>query len=226
MIWQAIAPHVQELPSGALESFIAQAGHARLCTALADRKHAGVIYAELAPFADLWACGMADAPCDGPIRLSLSRLAVLMDDLDGAEEHANAALLMAESSHCLPFVADAQLALAEIAAARAILDRSLAADVRRGAHIALDQANRLGLHPLARKAQALLDAHRPRRSELLTEREEQIVELLAAGLTNRAIAERLQLSERTVENHVSHVLTKTGHRSRSGVAAWYTALGR
>jgi len=52
-------------------------------------------------------------------------------------------------------------------------------------------------------------AHRPRRSAVLTDREEQIVGLLAAGLSNRAIAQRLQLSERTVENHVSHVLTKT-----------------
>jgi DNA-binding NarL/FixJ family response regulator len=68
-------------------------------------------------------------------------------------------------------------------------------------------------------------AHRPRRSAVLTDREEQIVGLLAAGLSNRAIAQRLQLSERTVENHVSHVLTKTGHSSRAGVAAWDAALG-
>jgi len=44
-------------------------------------------------------------------------------------------------------------------------------------------------------------------------------------MSNQAIAQRLQLSERMVENHVSHVSTKTGHSSRAGVAAWYAALG-
>lgn len=225
VIWRAIAPHVQELPKGALESFIAQAGHARLCTALADREHAAVLDQELVPFADLWVCAMADGPCDGPVHLELSRLAILMGDLDDAGEHATAALRMAESSHWLPFVADAHLAMAEIASARAVLDPSFAAGARREAQLALDQASQFGLRPLATKAQKILDAHRPRRSAVLTDREEQIVGMLAAGLSNRAIAQRLQLSERTVENHVSHVLTKTGHSSRAGVAAWYAALG-
>jgi DNA-binding NarL/FixJ family response regulator len=222
VIWRAIAPHVQELPRGALESFIAKAGHARLCAALADREHAAVVYQELAPFADLWVCAMADGPCDGPVRLQLSRLAILLDDLDLAGEHAAAALRMAESSHSLPFVADAHLALAEIAAARAVLDGST--EVIRQAQLALAQARQFGLKPLAERAQAVLTSIQPRRAQLLTGREEQVVGLLADGLTNRAIARRLQLSERTVENHVSHVLTKTGHTSRSGVAAWYAAL--
>ena len=80
------------------------------------------------------------------------------------------------------------------------------------------------VHPLATRARALLDARRPRRAGMLTDREEQVVMLLAGGLSNRAIAQRLQLSERTVENHVSHVLTKMGHTSRSRVAAWYAGL--
>ncbi|MET0965035.1 MAG: LuxR C-terminal-related transcriptional regulator, partial [Nakamurella sp.] len=226
VIWRAIAPHVQELPRGALESFIAQAGHARLCAALGDREHAGAVYQELVPFADLWVCGMADGPCDGPVHLQLGRLATLMDDLDIAQEHAAAALEMAHSSHFLPSVADAHLVLAEISSVRAGLTRAGAADVITHAQLALDQARQYGFTPLAEKAQALLTAHRPRRSEVLTSREEQIVALLAAGLSNRSIAQRLQLSERTVENHVSHVLTKTGHSSRAGVAAWYAGHGQ
>jgi DNA-binding NarL/FixJ family response regulator len=58
----------------------------------------------------------------------------------------------------------------------------------------------------------------------LSEREDEVVRLLADGLSNRAIAERLFLSERTVENHVSHALQKTGHSSRAGLAAWYATL--
>jgi DNA-binding NarL/FixJ family response regulator len=42
----------------------------------------------------------------------------------------------------------------------------------------------------------------------LTEREREVLELMAEGLTNAGIAKRLYLSERTVEAHVRHVLMK------------------
>jgi non-specific serine/threonine protein kinase len=54
----------------------------------------------------------------------------------------------------------------------------------------------------------------------LSPREQQTATLVADGLTNREIAERLHLSERTVENHVQHVLNKLGARSRAQIAAW------
>lgn len=44
--------------------------------------------------------------------------------------------------------------------------------------------------------------------ERLTSREQQVLELMAEGLTNRTIATRLCLSERTVEAHVHHVFLK------------------
>jgi DNA-binding NarL/FixJ family response regulator len=44
----------------------------------------------------------------------------------------------------------------------------------------------------------------------LTEREREVLELVAEGLTNAGIARRLHLSERTIEAHVRHVLTKLG----------------
>jgi DNA-binding CsgD family transcriptional regulator/tetratricopeptide (TPR) repeat protein len=53
----------------------------------------------------------------------------------------------------------------------------------------------------------------------LTSRESEILRLLAAGLGNRQIAERLFLSQRTVEHHVSAVLRKLGARSRGEAAA-------
>jgi DNA-binding CsgD family transcriptional regulator len=55
--------------------------------------------------------------------------------------------------------------------------------------------------------------------ESLTEAEQDIVGLVAAGLTNRQIAERLYLSPRTVQTHVSHVMRKLDLARRSEIAA-------
>lgn len=56
----------------------------------------------------------------------------------------------------------------------------------------------------------------------LTPREGQIAALVAEGLSNRQIAERLYLSVRTVENHVAHILVKLGFESRARIASWHT----
>jgi DNA-binding NarL/FixJ family response regulator len=54
----------------------------------------------------------------------------------------------------------------------------------------------------------------------LTRREREVVALVAEGLTNRQIAERLVISERTADTHVQNVLGKLGFSTRSQVAAW------
>jgi DNA-binding CsgD family transcriptional regulator len=56
----------------------------------------------------------------------------------------------------------------------------------------------------------------------LSPREREVAGLIAEGLSNRAIADRLGLSERTIEAHVEHILGKLGFRSRARVAAWVT----
>jgi len=58
----------------------------------------------------------------------------------------------------------------------------------------------------------------PRRP--LTAREEEVAGLVSRGLTNRAIAAALVVSERTAQNHVQHILTKLGFSARSQIAAW------
>lgn len=52
----------------------------------------------------------------------------------------------------------------------------------------------------------------------LTDREREIVELIAAGLSSRAVAERLTLSVRTVESHLYRAMAKTGTTSRDEIA--------
>jgi len=54
----------------------------------------------------------------------------------------------------------------------------------------------------------------------LSRRENEIAALVASGLTNREIAERLYIAPRTVETHVANVMNKLGVTNRSLVAAW------
>jgi DNA-binding CsgD family transcriptional regulator len=55
----------------------------------------------------------------------------------------------------------------------------------------------------------------------LTRKELEIAQLVSEGLTNREIADRLVISERTVDNHVQHILTKLDFHRRSQIAAWW-----
>jgi len=56
----------------------------------------------------------------------------------------------------------------------------------------------------------------------LTRRESQVAVLIAAGLTNHAIASRLSVAPRTAESHVENIRRKLGVRSRAQIAAWVT----
>jgi DNA-binding NarL/FixJ family response regulator len=54
----------------------------------------------------------------------------------------------------------------------------------------------------------------------LSEREVQVLRLIAAGQSNREIAEALFISRHTVERHVNHIFTKTGATNRTQVAIY------
>jgi two-component system response regulator NreC len=65
----------------------------------------------------------------------------------------------------------------------------------------------------------------PRRRELLSEREGEVLRLLGAGHTNRAIAERLKLSVKTVETYRSRLCDKLGLHDRAGLVRYALQTG-
>ncbi|BCJ31655.1 ATP-binding protein [Actinocatenispora sera] len=78
-------------------------------------------------------------------------------------------------------------------------------------------AERLGATPLAQRIGRLVDAAPARHG--LTDRERDVLELLAAGHSNRQIAQRLHISPSTAGVHVSHILAKLGAATRTEAAA-------
>ncbi|WP_063043378.1 protein kinase domain-containing protein [Nocardia pseudovaccinii] len=92
---------------------------------------------------------------------------------------------------------------------------------REGALLDLDAAIDYALGEQRRTA-----ARGPSPSAELTTREQEVADLIAEGLTNRAIAARLTISQRTAEGHVEHILTKLGFTSRAQIAAWTVERSR
>jgi DNA-binding CsgD family transcriptional regulator len=60
----------------------------------------------------------------------------------------------------------------------------------------------------------------------LSDRELQVLELVAGGLTNQEISERLDISKRTVDNHISNILTKTSTDNRVALVRWALTWGK
>lgn len=118
-------------------------------------------------------------------------------ELDAAYEAARSQMLIAAACRA---VGDNDGAEMELAGAIPVFDRLNA--VRDAA------AARAGLHLAARPSSGL------------TSREEEVLVHIAKGLTNRQIAERLVVSEKTVATHVGHILTKLGLPSRAAATAY------
>ncbi|OIP79236.1 MAG: helix-turn-helix transcriptional regulator [Oscillatoriales cyanobacterium CG2_30_44_21] len=63
-------------------------------------------------------------------------------------------------------------------------------------------------------------------SVVLSDRELQVIELVSAGLTNQDIATKLAISKRTVDNHISNILTKTQTDNRVSLVRWALQWGK
>lgn len=77
----------------------------------------------------------------------------------------------------------------------------------------------------ARVLAAVADPSSSRRLIGLTEREEEVLDLLARGLTNTAIAERLSISSKTVRNYISVLFDKLGVSDRAAAVARARDMG-
>ena len=60
----------------------------------------------------------------------------------------------------------------------------------------------------------------------LSDREVEIIELVTAGLTNKDIADRLEISKRTVDNHISNILEKADVDYRVALVRWALQWGK
>jgi DNA-binding NarL/FixJ family response regulator len=105
----------------------------------------------------------------------------------------------------------------ELASSLGALGR--AAEAAHEARAALDGLLELGASVEAERARRLLGEATDAPGVIVTKREREVLALLADGLTNRQIAERLVLSEHTVHRHVTNILRKLGLPSRAAAAA-------
>lgn len=100
-------------------------------------------------------------------------------------------------------------------------ETALAALWQRGRMLTLEEAVDEAMAVEVRSA----ERHAVARPGSLTEREMEVASLVGRGLSNREIADRLVVSVRTAEAHITHVLTKLGLRSRAQLAVWASDHG-
>jgi LuxR family maltose regulon positive regulatory protein len=152
-------------------------------------------------------------------------LAQMRGDFDRARRHLEDAVALFTESGAPYEAARSRLALAQALAAGGRSDAS-----REEARRALEQMNALGARTQAQVAQRFLEGLDAPAQPLphegdpllsaITRREQQVLQLIAHGLTNHEIAERLFLSEHTVHRHVANILAKLDLPSRAAAAAF------
>jgi DNA-binding CsgD family transcriptional regulator len=187
---------------------------------LDDADTADRVYRELSGLAPGYmGDGSGAAFCAGSLERPMGDLALVTGRVDEAISRYTSAIEMNARIGARPFLALSRLGLAralaakdnpDLPAARALVSQA-AAEFRR-----LDLPGPLA----AADAQlAGVDA-RARTASPLSPRECEVASLVALAMSNRQIAQRLVLSERTVETHVRSILAKLGYSTRTEIATW------
>jgi DNA-binding CsgD family transcriptional regulator len=197
---------------------------AEAAVAAGDTALAATLYDALLPYAAYnVVTGAGIGACNGSVCRYLGDLATTLRRWSDAAEHYEAAIAFDDRMGALPYVVCSKVQYAEL-----LMQRRGVGDLHRARQLARDGqaiAQELGMLPWLNRAMAVLRsvdaagvADHP-----LSRREIGVAALVAEGLSNRAMAERLHLSERTVESHVKNICDKLGFNSRSQVAAWVAA---
>jgi DNA-binding CsgD family transcriptional regulator len=140
---------------------------------------------------------LADGDVPGACRV-LRRAWTTWQDIGAPYEAARVRLLMAQACGEL---GDHDSAAMELDAARRVFEQ-------------------LGAAPALARAAELSGARRQPAPGGLTPREVDVLRLVATGATNREVADRLVISEKTVARHVSNIFSKLGVASRAGATAY------
>jgi DNA-binding CsgD family transcriptional regulator len=150
---------------------------------------------------------------DAHFRLMVdARLALAEDDLPAAEDLLFRAIRELERIGCEEYERDARLLLTDVLDKRGSR-RSASEQLMR----VIDGARRRG--SVLQQQRAGLRAG----ATDLTMREREVARLVAAGMTDRQVAEQLGLSTRTVESHLANIRGKLGALNRTQVAGWVSA---
>jgi DNA-binding NarL/FixJ family response regulator len=154
--------------------------------------------------------GAGTASYLGPVELYLGKCAAGLQLWTDAVAELTEAAMISRAIGAPSFAVEADTERAALLARRGNLNaaRQLAAAL-------LPAARSLGMSPWLARLQQLAPT-----PPLLSPRETEVARLVAAGSSNRDIAARLVISDRTAQNHVQHILTKLGFANRSQIAAW------
>jgi DNA-binding CsgD family transcriptional regulator len=159
------------------------------------------------------ASGAGTAGYLGPVELHLGKCAAALQLWADAVAELTEAATISRGIGAPSFAVEADTERAELLARQADVNaaRQLAAAL-------LPVARSLGMSPWVTRLERLAPA-----PSVLSPREAEVARLVATGSSNRDIAARLVISDRTAQNHVQHILTKLGFTHRSQIAAWVTA---
>lgn len=160
------------------------------------------------------------------VRPDVALMDLVMPQMDGVAAISELKRVMPELRIiALTTFADAELVLGAVqAGADGYLLKDIDVSELTGA-IRTVATGRPYLHPEATRHLLQATARPEQPSDRLTSREQEVLGLVARGLTNRQIADALTISEKTVSVHVSNVLSKLGLASRTQAALYAARAG-